>query len=442
MHTRALAFDAEASLCAALIAWHCEHIAGLRERERLALHAAWRQWRCCSRAYRRFRFAMEHALAEAATFNRQRLKRAVIRNWSGRAAWVSANLEATFQLVRERHQAWQLHGWLRRRSAGPNADELLVMEAMFSEWHDVHVTQKDFRQRTQVYYARRAHALVVLALDQWVDVSLSANRSENLRRRRHVRFSPDLRSLRRGSSQGPIATLRSSQKTSARTISAGGAGQWAQKAGWEAAADPIEILQQDMVEKSFAETSLPNASPVPRAAEWGCAGSREALIRPDAVEAVQTGSGTHRRQPDLADTGSTISPAATANTTPQQSRASADMVFASVRPQLPELPLGLPDPKQARTAGAGGAEQAAAPSDVSALREINQFRSKDDALFQVDLWTKDRQPPSPSFEKIAPFGSRRESANSAYVQPSAATCTRQKTNDILRFFKVRGSAGA
>lgn len=136
---------------------------------------------------------------------------------------MAANLEASLQVVQERQSAKRHHAWTRRQALGPDPKERACMESALEAWQRFRVVQTQLRQRLVHAHAYRSHCFLLLSLDQWVDSALSQSRAETLRRRRHVRFSPEMGHLRKQAGKG-TSDGQNLVKRGARVVASGGLG--------------------------------------------------------------------------------------------------------------------------------------------------------------------------------------------------------------------------
>jgi len=242
---------------ATLRAWRTAHADELRLRDWLVMRAAMRQWQSYVAAVRTHILAMQDVMASAARHNRRRLCVGALHRWCWHVAWVLANVEASARLIRERREMRLRHENLRRRAVGPNDEEILLLSCIFSAWMAYHaacmkIFVRIFRER-----AAHNHALLLLSLDAWVDGALNAQRAENLRRRRHVRFASNSKApaLRRPASPRAAAQASNSphKKAPTRSISAGNLGQWAQPECWETTSALTQVLD---ISRDYVDSSV------------------------------------------------------------------------------------------------------------------------------------------------------------------------------------------
>lgn len=109
---------------------------------------------------------------------------------------------------------------------GPTAEEAEWLEAAFRPWRTYVDNLQRKLQRADRQVFRQHGTLLLISLDHWVEAVLPTRRAENLRRRRHVRFSL-------------TATAPQDQQggQTRRRRSVGAVGQWAQTTTqWQAAA--------------------------------------------------------------------------------------------------------------------------------------------------------------------------------------------------------------
>eukprot|EP00930_Biecheleria_cincta_P098663 TRINITY_DN9031_c0_g1_i1.p1 TRINITY_DN9031_c0_g1~~TRINITY_DN9031_c0_g1_i1.p1 ORF type:complete len:1710 (-),score=260.03 TRINITY_DN9031_c0_g1_i1:78-4973(-) len=206
-------------------AWRSWHAAATQERRWLAKRSSLLQWKKALAWRSALKITVLHALARAADHDRRRLSLAVLRWWSWKAAWTSANLEASARLVEESRHHRERRRRQRRREVGPTAEELEVLEAAFRPWrtHVENLQRKLQRAGRQV--SRQHGMLLLISLDHWVEAVLPTRRAENLRRRRHVRFNLTAAAPHAQSGGQP------------RRRSVGAVGQWAQThTKWQVAA--------------------------------------------------------------------------------------------------------------------------------------------------------------------------------------------------------------
>lgn len=421
---------------------------------------------------------MEWALDRAGKHNRKRLRKMILKWWAWLVAWTTANLEAAARLVRERHRAREFQQRLRRRTAGPNDEELLLMEAIFMHWHIHHNQQMHIVQRLKQEVASHNYALVLLALDEWVDFALPPHRSENLRRRRHVRFDLDQKNARKR--HGIAAGQPSKTAGAVRSITAGSVGQWAHKTkAWEASAAFMDSVEPDSCELKRqprgAGTLTRSPSPVLR-------------ITDGTSSAADASAGELSGILGVADTGSTVSPA---GATPRRHRQHSGNVAAMVddapvssrggspaaspelfgKQRIVEEVVGLSSHSHGLYDGAyeagqpqryhmgqwpPGSVQAMARDDAlqSTLQSMRQWRELSPgsraragtaAPVAAEGGAFGHQVRAGSGSRSSSFAATQGSARSG-VSTTQGTPSRdgagKKKNDILRFFKGTGRAGA
>lgn len=207
--------------------------------------------------------ALQQAFSRAAHHSCKRILRATLRWWSWKAAWTSANLEASARLVEESRRHRERRKQQRRFTLGPTAEECELLQVGLQAWRDHVAAFLRVLQRTSRQAARQHGALLLVSLDHWVEAALDAKRAENLRRRRHVRFnltapsaqvratSSDKGQGRRNSLPAPVSSRRApvsegqrnrslasaDVSTPRRRMSVGPVGQWAQSTSqWQVAA--------------------------------------------------------------------------------------------------------------------------------------------------------------------------------------------------------------
>jgi len=474
MRLRACTFCNAACLRAALLAWTLRHTADCLQHNWLALGAALRQWRRVVRLHQRRRYAMRRAFELAATHYNVRLMVVFLRWWGQIAAYATANLEAAARLVHERRRTREFQLRLRRRTSGPTEEERILMEAIFFHWHIHHAQRMHTLQRLAQESMSRHHALLLMTVDTWVDLALPPNRSETLRRRRHVRFSLDHvgPSRRLGSSPARDQGRSSPQgktSSSARSISAGGVGQWAHKTKvWEASSAFMDCIEPEL------DLRRPTAPTTPgMLARTASAGARSA---DGAFYALDPGEADISGLYGAADTGSTVSPAAM-DTTPRWRRPSSPAAGSGSpaasprlfgRQRILEEVVGLSSRSQGLFDGGfetgqpqryhvgqwpqSGAMQSMAREDVAPPvprqareRLLSASRGPDGLAAAaseegtpVKVGTR-----SGSISRLSPFAAAQAMAQSG-SSPEHGTPARdmKKNNDILRFFKGKGCAGA
>lgn len=189
LRQRARSMFGQSALRSAVDAWCCYHKQACRKRQSLATFAALRHWRCWLKCRLLLKDNIQQAFATAAAHDAQRLSTAMFCWWRWQITWASANIEASAKLVWERRRSREQLERLRRCVAGPNHEELKLLQVAFSAWQTHHVMRDRLFLRTSRQYARFCFALLFLALGTWVDAALPPLRAENLRRRRHVRHT-------------------------------------------------------------------------------------------------------------------------------------------------------------------------------------------------------------------------------------------------------------
>jgi hypothetical protein len=213
--------------------------------------------------------------------------------------------------------------------------------------------------------------MLLLVMDHWVDGSLAASRSENLRRRRHVRFSLDAKGMQRRRSGSLLH-----RGTSQLAVS-GGLGQWAQKTiSWEASAALSEPLE---------------ASPSSQKGETEVAAAPSLTLGPHLSH---------------------------------MSEESCSFVM--------QMPLAI-------ASGQYGTRSSLAETTYSTPQKSSQTQLAIDADSPATLVKRCR-------ELVEEDSHDRRCDADARVGNSATPCSTKgaqtKTPDLLRFFKVRGCAGA
>jgi len=367
----ALSFRASTKLRAVMIWWCISHQMALCERKSLAVRAAWCQW-CKHASYcRAMRSHLRTMLELTASTNIRRLKLSNFRKWNSVVVWTVAHLNATAQLISELRRARESQAFLRRQSTGLNEEELQMVQCIFIEWKTHAIGQCKLQQKIVQECCSRNHVMLLLVMDHWVDGSLAASRSENLRRRRHVRFSLDAKGMQRRRSGSLLH-----RGTSQLAVS-GGLGQWAQKTiSWEASAALSEPLE---------------ASPSSQKGETEVAAAPSLTLGPHLSH---------------------------------MSEESCSFVM--------QMPLAI-------ASGQYGTRSSLAETTYSTPQKSSQTQLAIDADSPATLVKRCR-------ELVEEDSHDRRCDADARVGNSATPCSTKgaqtKTPDLLRFFKVRGCAGA
>lgn len=171
-----------------LRAWTLSHQGALRQRERLAVFAAFRHWRSWLRRKTSWKVTLHLAFAEARAFNGNHLKLSFFQRWSWQVTWESANREASARLAADWQRARAHKERLRRQAVGLNEEERSLLQVMFGAWQWGHVQRQQVLQRLARARGRSERSILMAILDSWVTATLPARRAEDLRRRRSVRF--------------------------------------------------------------------------------------------------------------------------------------------------------------------------------------------------------------------------------------------------------------
>jgi hypothetical protein len=128
---------------------------------------------------------LQQSLVQAACHDRRRRAGKLLRWWSWQVAWATANLEASARLLLERRHERERQSWDRRQTQGPSEEEARLLAFLFESWWLVRLSTRE-RSRLNL-------SVLLPVLDHWVQAALPPHRAENLQRRRHVRFSLNLK---------------------------------------------------------------------------------------------------------------------------------------------------------------------------------------------------------------------------------------------------------
>jgi hypothetical protein len=427
MKVCAQSFDASSCLRAVTSAWFLAHCCVLRERRWLLRRAAWKHWRKYVKYCHAFKGAVEQAFICAMLRNNSRLRYACLCQWHSVMSWIVADRDSKARSVIERRCARQKLAKLRRQSVGPNGEELFTMQVGFASWHAFYASRVQIQQKAEQDCGRSNNAVLLLVLDRWVDTSLTKTRSENLRRRRHVRFSIGGNARAKQSPRSGHGACRSV----VREIR-GRVGQWAMaSAAWEASACLLESLDAmpTCVDRATSSShSHMKAVPNPK--------SRDSILQIGSL-CFASGDDPHaiivqsEPQLSLADTGSTISPVAT-DMTPLRHPCIEEPVVQGSRPETPDFPSVVS--YHSIDAGKGGLPAHMPSSNMDIARaDETRFQSMGIANQAV-----------PSHLDAVLLHERRGSSPSTTRRNSPGLRQHEQENrrDILRFFKVRSCAGA
>jgi hypothetical protein len=393
LNVHALALGYASNLRMMFTSWQYAFGLDLLLRQKLALFASWRQWRHGARKLRMYRIAVEDAFMKAAAHDRQRCKVTALIDWSRLTAWTIATRMATLQVMQERHRSKRLDDEVRRKALGPDEDEVQAMEISFGAWHAFYVTQLHVRQRIAKVQSHRSSSVLLMALDRWVDASLSPNRAENLRRRRHVRFTPEMKRHKKTDLHALAKACASASSgrghsRSSRCIASGGLGQWTLKTiVWEASAALIDTLEEDSLDGGSVATTSPTRVTLLPAGD-----ATPTSTQADIMDVAATDVSDLRCHLNIADTGSTVSPAVA---TLAQSRSAVHL--------------------------------------SSSTANNTRVQHTHDQPTQLDGWRGD-------YSRTSSSPSKGLSCDSP--MPKVGNLGHTKNNDIMQFFKIRGSAGA
>jgi len=353
----------------------------------------------------------------------------LLRWWSWKAAWTSANLEASARLVEESRHHRERRRRQRRREVGPTAEEAEVLEAAFRPWRSYVQTLQRKLERATRQVSRQHGTLLLISLDHWVEAVLPARRAENLRRRRHVRFN--LTTVSPSRSSPPLKRVAASPgRQAGRRLSAGPVGQWAQSTTkWQVAAalGGSFLASEDGVD-DYA-TSADCMSP-------GSVGSA-ALLPPQLSDAtVRTAAALPSPSSDHSASLTWLAPSAAAV------KSSVEGTGGTSTPSVLDTPLRQTPVSTPRGTGATGAGAPPAKSNMAPdhLGETERVTYMPLGLPQggkmVPLHLKQDQ--AAAMEPQTPQALNNSKTAVAGNAPAAQHADR-RSGDILRFFKMRAA---
>eukprot|EP00929_Paragymnodinium_shiwhaense_P084301 TRINITY_DN45061_c0_g2_i1.p1 TRINITY_DN45061_c0_g2~~TRINITY_DN45061_c0_g2_i1.p1 ORF type:complete len:3176 (+),score=632.73 TRINITY_DN45061_c0_g2_i1:145-9672(+) len=306
---------------AAMTAWQEAHLADCRQRRRLRKWATLRHWRCYVACCNARRHGMQCALASAAAHRRRQLALATLQRWCWHVAWTAANLEAAARLVTERRQRRQREVALRRQVHGHTDEERAFLHGAFGFWKQQHHTRMRRVHKLNRQGWLRKQAKLVRVLDLWCAALLQERRSEDLRRRRHVRLD-DWR--KDASKVGPRMQRVQQQPAAvhaprhaghaASPVPPGNLGQWAKvEKAFDAVGGLSDIYSASHNDSSGDRSTMPQWLLTAGGCGADVAEDKWALKAAVSSDVLQAPRG-------VAETGSTVSPAASLTPVSQRHR--------------------------------------------------------------------------------------------------------------------------